>query len=375
MKKVTAGMLINAPADSGRGARNALRLQPFPWGTLANLIPTHLAEDAMRRLPDFLLDYGKLPIITCPDNVEIEVVILSVPFTSRALLDPAHRYHKQANERLLSAPKLLVKNHPEIDQISVLGLGAATAIAGGHGREIHRRYGYKFGNFPIVTSGNTITAGLAVLIASQVTKKKRIRSIGIFGSTGSVGSRVLDLAVEEFEPDVVYLYYNPDSTQNHDRNLEQIRQEFPNIQFFRGSMKETVACQLVFMASSSTVPFDIVPSWPISGGVIIDIGRPLNTPPRLKIQRPDLSIIDGSLASLPKGTNWQQPCQRMGLSPNTVFGCLAETIVLAHQYRLGNLSTEAGSTTFIGRPDATQAKIMISWLKQTGLAPVVAPAH
>jgi predicted amino acid dehydrogenase len=370
--RINAGFFINIPAKGNHGAWEALRRQP---NILAQLVPQGQAEWAASMMTDRQCYFGPAPVITTPDGTEIVVHIFGIPATSSALLDKNHRYHRRMTERLLQAPETLVRLAGV--KIDVLGLGAATAIALTHGKEIHEASQRLNNPIGIVTNGNTITAGLSVEIASKAILQREVivKSVGVVGGFGSVGSRVVTLATERFQPEQVVIKTREDG-RNHHRELVAFQQQFPETDFIlERDLKRAVACPLSFLASSSVEPLDIDPAWLPRQAVVIDIGKPLNTAPGLARQMPDAAIIDGSLATLPKGSSWQTLCQRMALPNNTVFGCLAETITLAWMFAKGELDDEIGKRTFIGRPDLNQAHVMMEKVAEAGLVPAVHNAH
>lgn len=364
---IHAGFLLNIPAKGNRGAKEALRRQPN-W--LGKLVPERFAERVAMKLPPRSC-YFRPKLIKFADGVEVQVHILGIPATSAALIDQDHRFYKEANQRLIAGPSVL----REIagTDISVLGLGAATAIAGRHGDRIYKQYK---GEIPVVTNGNTITAALAVEIGKKahwLISGDRCRHIGVVGGFGSVGSRIVSMAIEQFRPESVLIATGHD--RNHDKQLQAVRGRYPDTDIDIVSLRAVVAFPLVFLTTSSVEALEIETRWPAKNAIWLDVGKPLNTSPELLRARQDLVVIDGSLALLPDGTDWVKPCYRMGLPPNTVFGCLAETITLAHLYASGRLSDQIGKSTFIGKPDERLVHRMVGEMTAIGLSPAVISAH
>lgn len=370
--RINAGFFINIPAKGNHGAWEALRRQP---NFLAHLVPQEMAEWAASKMTKRQCYFGPAPVITTPDGVEIVVHIFGIPATSSALLEKDHPYHRQMIKQLLEAPATL--SQLSGTRIDVLGLGAATAIAAGHGNEVYKACQQLSNAVSIVTNGNTITAGLSVEIADKAIAQQAttVGSIGVVGGFGSVGSRVVILATERFQPKRVTIKTREEGPSHH-RDLVAFQEQFPATDFvLTEDLKEAVGCPLSFLATSSVEPLDISPDWLPKNAVVIDIGKPLNTAPSLARQRPDVQIVDGSLASLPIGTDWQIPCGRMALPENAVFGCLAETITLSWMLAKGELNSEIGKKTFIGKPDLNQAHVMMDNVAQAGLIPTVHLAH
>jgi predicted amino acid dehydrogenase len=372
MKREHIGFLINIPAKGGHGAKEALKLRN---GLLGRVIREDTAEQFAIGLKPSQCYFGPSPVITCSDGVEIVVHILGVPATSAALLDQKHPLHHLAIDRLLAAPEELRKLAKT--SLSVLGLGAATAIVAGHGRSVFQQARSLPDPYLVVTSGNTVTSGLSVEIAKKVVEQARISypfSIGVLGGFGSTGSRVVTMAAEAFKPQRIVITTGT-SEQDHSKELSRYRECHPHTEFVVGDLCQAVGCRLSFLATSSVSALAINPNWVARNAIMIDIGKPLNTELSLALARPDVTIVDGSLALLPEGTNWNDLCRQMSLVANTVFGCLAETIFLGHEEAVGKLLDFHGKTTFIGRPDGELARSMVDGLKKIGLNPHVVPAH
>lgn len=369
---VHAGFLINVPAHGNRGAREALRRQPFWW---SGLIPQFMAEAVCAVSPDSVCYFGPAPEITCYDGTIVIVHVLAVPATTTALLSPRHPFHKLMTKRLADSCERLLKLSGE--DLKVLGLGAATAIAGDHGVQVFKANQRLPRPIPIITNGNTITAGLSVEIGCESYTHHTsigLKEIGIAGGFGSVGSRVATTAARAMGVKRVIIVTRHEQG-NHDQRLAKLREECPQTQFVTGSLQEVMSCNLSFLAASETEPLPINPDWLPKAAVVIDIGKPLNTSPNLARQRPDVFIVDGSLAKLPLGTDWSSHCARMALPKNGVFGCLAETITLARLYANGELDDHVNKRTFIGRPDGEMAQRMVIEASITGLKPLILPAH
>ena len=65
------------------------------------------------------------------------------------------------------------------------------------------------------------------------------------------------------------------------------------------------------------------------GCVITDVARPLDLPPEEVAKRPDVLVIESGEIELPTDVKMKD----IGLPPNVIYACLAETIVLALEGR------------------------------------------
>jgi len=66
------------------------------------------------------------------------------------------------------------------------------------------------------------------------------------------------------------------------------------------------------------------------GCVITDVARPLDLPPEEVAKRPDVLVIESGEIELPTKVKGMKT---IGLPPNVIYACLAETIVLALEGR------------------------------------------
>ena len=64
--------------------------------------------------------------------------------------------------------------------------------------------------------------------------------------------------------------------------------------------------------------------------MITDVARPLDLPPEEVAKRPDVLVIESGEIELPTKVRGMKS---IGLPPNVIYACLAETIVLALEGR------------------------------------------
>jgi predicted amino acid dehydrogenase len=216
----------------------------------------------------------------------------------------------------------------------IMGLGAFTKVVGDAGVTVARR-----ASIPI-TTGNSYSASGALWAAADAMKRmglvqydrkrdRRIRAksmvIGASGSIGSVSARLLAMAFEE----VVIA----------GRDMKKLEQLKASI--LKDTPDANVICSIdydsllgdmdMIVTSTSGAGKKILDITKVKPGcVITDVARPLDLPPEEVAKRPDVLVIESGEIELPSKV---RGLKSIGLPPNVIYACLAETIVLALEGR------------------------------------------
>jgi len=269
--------------------------------------------------------YCKMENIISPTGAEAEGWLISVGGTPKEMLSHSPEF---TYRRLLSAARMAEEMGAQI-----MGLGAFTKVVGDAGVTVARR-----ARIPI-TSGNSYSASGALWAAADAMKRmglvrkapngKRIHArtmvIGASGSIGSVSARLLAMAFEE----VVIAGRDL-------RKLEQLKASIladtPDANVVCSVDYETLLADMDMIVTSTSGAgkkiLDITKVKP--GCVITDVARPLDLPPEEVAKRPDVLVIESGEIELPTPARGMKS---IGLPPNVVYACLAETIVLALEGR------------------------------------------
>ncbi len=332
---------------------NELNIKPnmlHPTGNFRNIrrfafVVHPLSQDYIRKgmpipksTPKFIMDrietvaahmppmvYCKMDNIISPSGAEAEGWLISVGGTPKEMLSRSPEF---TYRRLLHAAKIAQGLGAQI-----MGLGAFTKVVGDAGITVARR-----APLPI-TTGNSYSASGALWAASDAMKRmglvklekngKRIQAktmvIGASGSIGSVSARLLAMAFEQ----VVIAGRDL-------KKLEELK---------RSILKDTpdadVVCSIdydsllhdmdMIVTSTSGAGKKILDIMKVKPGcVITDVARPLDLPPEEVAKRPDVLVIESGEIELPTKVRGMKS---IGLPPNVVFACMAETIVLALEGR------------------------------------------
>jgi predicted amino acid dehydrogenase len=332
---------------------NELSIKPrllHPTGAFRNIrrfafVIHPLSQDFIRKgfpipksTPKFIMDrvetiaahmppmvYCKMENIISPTGAEAEGWLISVGGTPREMLSRSPEF---TYRRLLQAAKIAQNLGAQI-----MGLGAFTKVVGDAGVTVARR-----APLPI-TTGNSYSASGALWAAADAMKRmglvklekdgKRIQAktmvIGASGSIGSVSARLLAMAFEQ----VVIAGRDM-------KKLEELK---------RSILKDTpdadVVCSIdydsllgdmdMIVTSTSGAGKKILDIMKVKPGcVITDVARPLDLPPEEVAKRPDVLVIESGEIELPTKVRGMKT---IGLPPNVIYACLAETIVLALEGR------------------------------------------
>ena len=269
--------------------------------------------------------YCKMENIVSPTGAEAEGWLLFVGGTPKEMLarSPEFTYR-----RLLHAAKIAEKLGAQI-----MGLGAFTKVVGDAGVTVARR-----SRIPI-TTGNSYSASGALWAAADAMRRMglvhpakgggripaKTMVIGASGSIGSVSARLMAMAFEE----VVIAA----------RDLKKLEELKRSILLDTPDAKVTCSIDYdgllgemdMIVTSTSGAGKKILDITKVKPGcVITDVARPLDLPPEEVAKRPDVLVIESGEIELPTKVKGMKS---IGLPPNVIYACLAETIVLALEGR------------------------------------------
>jgi predicted amino acid dehydrogenase len=269
--------------------------------------------------------YCKMENIVSPTGAEAEGWLISVGGTPKEMLarSPEFTYR-----RLLAAAAMAEKMGAQI-----MGLGAFTKVVGDAGITVARR-----ASIPI-TTGNSYSASGALWAAADAMKRmglvplppkgERIAAktmvIGASGSIGSVSARLLAMAFSQ----VVIAGRDL-------KKLEELKasilQDTPDADVVCSTDYDSLLGDMDMIVTSTSGAgkkiLDITKVKP--GCVITDVARPLDLPPEEVAKRPDVLVVESGEIDLPSKV---KGLKSIGLPPNVIYACLAETIVLALEGR------------------------------------------
>ncbi|MFN8354472.1 MAG: shikimate dehydrogenase [Spirosomataceae bacterium] len=299
----------------------ALMAPPLGW------VPDSVYRYALRNrpLPPFVWSEVKLR----PEATEAEGYIIMVPYSGQQLLEQ----QKAMLPRIDQALELAASKGAEI-----VGLGALTSPITLGGKLLL--------NNPHVsiTNGNAYTAVITFQRISELIRQSSSYSpkVALVGATGSVGSLV-SLLLAKHHPEAQYLLM-----ARNERKIVQLEKEMKATNPFCSTttsldindVRQADIVVLLTSASDCILQGEHLKH----GAIVLDDTQPRNTNPDIVKQRPDVTIIDGGLVSVPN----LQLTRSIGLPRGLSYACLAETMLLAQAGYKGHFS--------VGNPTLNQAE-------------------
>jgi hypothetical protein len=149
--------------------------------------------------------------------------------------------------------------------------------------------------------------------------------IGASGSIGSVSARLLAMSFDE-------VYLAGRTLSKLDELKASILKETPDAKVFTTiDYNDLLSDMDMIVTSTSGAGKEILDIMKVKPGcVITDVARPLDLPAEDVAKRPDVLVIESGEIDLPTKV---KGLKSIGLPPNVIYACLAETIVLALEGR------------------------------------------
>ena len=222
-------------------------------------------------------------------------------------------------------------------------LGGFTSVVGNEGEVVSKRVNIA------VTSGNTYTASLAIegiikaaYYMDMDLSKSTLAVIGATGDIGSICTSILSKKVKKLNL----------AARSEKRLLdlaEKIRMESETKVEVYKSYKDAVKEADIILTVTSAVSTIIEPENLKPGSVVCDVAIPANIAKEVVNMRDDIFVFEGGLAKLPYQSEVKDRIFNELMPSGSVYGCLAEGMVLTFEGRFENYS--------IGRGKITEEKI------------------
>jgi len=294
---------------------------PIPKGTPKFVMDK--IETLAAHMPPMV--YCKMENIVSPTGAEAEGWLISVGGTPKEMLSRSPEF---TYRRLLHASRIA-----ESMGAQLMGLGAFTKVVGDAGITVARR-----SHLPI-TTGNSYSASGALWAAADAIRRmglikiekgsKRVPAktmvIGATGSIGSVSARLLAMAFDE----VVIAARDLKKLEELKKSiLEDTPDAKVTCSIDYDSLLDDMDMIVTSTSGAGKKILDITRVKP--GCVITDVARPLDLPAEEVAKRPDVLVVESGEIELPTK---MRGMKSIGLPPNVIYACLAETIVLALEGR------------------------------------------
>lgn len=284
---------------------------------MSHFMPERLIEDTMAQLSGF--PCAMIRNVVSKTGARAEGVLYAIPMTSRAIMrfPPEFLYKKLLHVAELAHQK----------DCRIMGLGAFTSVVGDAGRTVSERS-------PIgITTGNSYTVASTIRTMEVAAERCNINmessSACVIGATGSIGAICARLLAEKVER----LYLVSPRPERLLALSSQIEKETPRIkgrlQISRNASDFLSQADLIITTTSAVDP--VVEVGELRPGCIVcDVARPPDIREEEAARRDDILVIESGEIKLPEGAELKYD---IGLPPNTIYACMAETLLLALERR------------------------------------------
>lgn len=254
-------------------------------------------------------------LVSLTTKLPVNGILVSIGMTADEML----KNRDVAKKEVIKAVEFSRKKGAKI-----VGLGALTSSVVNGGVDLVGKYEVD------ITNGNTLTVGMAMLGIRKAVAMKNIATRPIFavvGATGSVGSAISKLIAKDNLADKLLLIGRTP------KNLVSLRdlmvsnyKNYPDSKIaISTNLSDLKDVDVVVVATSADSAL-IQGVFLKKNAIVYDITQPRNTSEMIKIERPDILVVDGAIARLPEWVNYNF---NLGLPKGTAFSCLAETMLLS----------------------------------------------
>jgi len=253
---------------------------------------------------------------------EVEGYFVACPLTSRQLLGEVPA--AEALKKIVWAGRIAEKLGADI-----VGLGALTSVVGDAGITIAEQLNIG------VTTGNSYTVATALMAARLAAQKMDIEMskahVVVVGATGSIGQVCARLLAKEARKLTLVA-----------RNLERLAQVAKRIMDesnitpqVTADVNASLQTADIVIAVTSALDCVVDPRLLRPGAVVCDVARPRDVSEEVAKHRPDVLIVDGGVVEVPGDVNFHF---NFGFPPRMSYACMAETMILALENRVGDYS-------------------------------------
>lgn len=216
--------------------------------------------------------------------------------------------------------------------MGVVGLGGFTAIAG---ERIEHAVGEEL-DIP-VTTGRAYTAAIVLDAVSKAADAIGLdistATASVVGGAGAIGSACSRVLCEK----VKQLTISGRTKQKLEKLTAELKKKRETRVSWTTDNREAVAEADIVIATSSAPSAILDISWFKPGAIVCDVGYPKNVS-YLSAKRDDILLFDGGLASSPSPL--ELPINVGLTSPDLIYGCFAESIILDLEKRYESFSGE-----------------------------------
>ena len=301
-----------------RNIRDIVNVYP-----ILKLVPSKVIKFLITFLNPLVL--GRVNIIL--DNNIIEGFLIGIFLTADQMLSlPKSFVQKKIVKSLFLADSL---------DVGIVGLGGLTSPITNGGVDL-------LGKFHTgITTGNAFTVSTSLDGLIDILRRKNLNpslmNFCIVGATGSIGQGI-SKKIAQITPSLLLI----GRTFNHLIELEKNIIEINPLTrvIISTNIEDIKESDVVIVATTSSEAL-ITPDILKRGAIVYDIAQPKNVSKEVIKKRQDVLVVDGGLVEVPNiNINFN-----LFLPPLTIYGCLAETILLAaerkyYNYSIGKVTLE-----------------------------------
>ena len=301
-------------------------------GKVLRVLPENISKRFNVSMPPRILSsYDKIRFI----NGEISGDVVTLPLIP---IQIASLGEEKVLELIKKGIELCAKRGAQI-----VGLGGFASVVGNEGEVLSKRV-----SVPL-TSGNTLTSSLALdgiyKAAYAMNLSLHEATTAVIGATGDIGS----ICTKILSKKVKKLNIAARNEQRLNKFADIIKKYgSADVEVFKYT-KDAVKNADIVLSATSAVTTVIEPSSLKSGAIVCDVAIPANIAKEVAILRDDILVFEGGLAKLPYYNDVLNEAVKDLLPKNSMYGCLAEAMVLTLEGRFEPFS--------IGRGNITENKI------------------
>lgn len=304
-----------------------------PFGLLARKIPAFRLKEFLKKVPPYRINTVRN--IRSSKGALIDCYTIICPLLPEDMVGLDEEFVlNRIIQAIRKAERLGAK---------IVTLGGFASVIGNEGGIVSKRVN------TAVTSGNTYTASLAIEGIIKATYYMDLSlansTLAVIGATGDIGSictKILSKKVKKLNL----------AARNEARLVafaEQIKNEngveVEVFQYYKDAVREADIILTVTSAISAIIePENLKP-----GSIVCDVAIPANIAKEVVSMRDDIFVFEGGLAKLPYQNEIKNRIFNELLPAGSIYGCLAEGIVLTFEGKFENYS--------IGRGNITEEKV------------------
>lgn len=314
------------------------RLPPMAWlchavdaRHLAELAPSlaHLTDEALEEHFESLGGFANPAVMSC---VEVQSRTGAKALLYPILLPVTSQWMKRRIEsRRRQECRTLVQKGVELARYldcGLVALGQYTSIATRNGRSINS---YGMG----VTTGNSYAAALAIQGINRALRERSLKAqqqtLVIVGAAGNIGRACAEILAPDYRQTILLGSRKGDSRQR----LQDIADVLPRA--IIATEPDAIVRGDVVLVSTNSVTAPLGASHFKADAIVCDVSVPANLHARVAATRPDLEILTGGIARLPRKEDLH--IQGFPLPAGYTLGCMAEGILLSFESMRDNTFT------------------------------------